>query len=147
MLIPISKACDVLGVCAKTLYRWERGGYIVPHRTPGNHRRYDYDALVEFRESCVYDPQPEQKTGVAAVYARVSSNKQREDLARQVDFQSERARKDGFRVKVYSDIGSGLIALVTSFAGKIHRRRKGKNKVAPAGEAPVPEVAPVAIEH
>ncbi len=215
MLAPISKACDVLGVCSKTLRRWEVRGYIVPYRTPGNHRRYNFDALVEFRESCVYDSLPEKKTGAAAVYARVSSSKQKEDLVRQVDFLSERARKDGFEVKIYSDIGSGLndarprmlkllkdglncqfdrvyctyldrisrfgtrplvevlgvagvdvvavhvpaiqsyeqalvtdmIALVTSFAGKIHRRRKGKNKVAPAGEAPVPEVAPVAIEH
>ncbi len=37
MLVPISKACDVLGVCSKTLYRWERRGYIAPYRTPGNH--------------------------------------------------------------------------------------------------------------
>ncbi len=108
MLVSISKTCDVLGVCTKTLYRWERRGYILPNRTPGNHRRYDYDALVEFRESCVYDSRPEVKTGVAAVYARVSNQKQKEDLVRQVDFLSERARRDRFRVRVYSDIGSGL---------------------------------------
>ncbi len=40
-----------------------------------------------------------------------------------------------------------LIALVTSFAGKIHRRRQGRNAVAPAGEAPVAAIAPPAIEH
>jgi len=108
IIVPISKACRVLGVCAKTLYRWERRGYIHPSRTPGNHRRYDYDALLEFRESCVYAPQSEVKTGTAAVYARVSSNKQREDLTRQVDFLTRTALKDGFRVKVYADVGSGL---------------------------------------
>ncbi len=40
-----------------------------------------------------------------------------------------------------------MIALVTSFAGKIHRRRKGRNAVAAAGEAPVAAIAPPAIEH
>lgn len=108
MLVPISKACDVLGAWAKTMRRWEKRGFINPYRTSGNHRRYDIDALVEFRESCVYDPLPEAKTGAAAVYARVSSPKQKEDLERQIDFLSERARKDGYRPKVYSDIGSGL---------------------------------------
>jgi predicted site-specific integrase-resolvase len=82
MLVPISKVCYVLGVCEKTLRGWEERGYINPYRTPGNHRRYDYDALVEFQESCVYDPKPEQKTGMTAVYARVSSHKQKEDLVR-----------------------------------------------------------------
>ena len=211
MLVPISKACGVLGVCAKTLYRWECRGYILPFRTPGNHRRYDYDALLEFRESCVYTPKPETKTGVAAVYARVSSPKQREDLTRQADFLAERARKDGFAVKVYTDVGSGLndarprllkllrdglncqfdrvyctyldriarfgtkplvavlgvagvevkavhvpeaqtfeealvadvMALLTSFAGKVHRRRKGKNGSTqrPASLAKPPDIA------
>jgi len=75
MLVPISKACDVLGVCARALRRWERRGFMTPYRTPGNHRRYDQDALLEFRESCVYNPRPETKTGVAAVYARMSSHK------------------------------------------------------------------------
>jgi len=82
MLVPISQAGDVLGACAKTLRRWERRGYITPYRTPGNHRRYDYAALLEFREGGAYDPRPRQGTGVAAVSARVSSQKQREDLAR-----------------------------------------------------------------
>ncbi len=108
MLVPISKACDVLGVCAKTLRRWEARKYLIPYRTPGNHRRYDYDALVEFRESCVYGPRPEQKTGVAAVYGRVSSHKQRADLERQAEFLMARARQDGFAAKIYTDIGSGM---------------------------------------
>jgi len=36
MLFPISKACDVLGVCARTLRRWEHRGILTPYRTPGN---------------------------------------------------------------------------------------------------------------
>ncbi len=108
MLVPISKACDVLGVCAKTLRRWEARKYLIPYCTPGNHRRYDYDALVEFRESYVYGQRPEQKNRVAAVYGRVSSQKQRVDLERQVEFLTAWARQDGFAAKVYTDIGSGM---------------------------------------
>ena len=108
MIVPISMACDVLGVCARTLRRWEHRGILIPYRTPGNHRRYDYDALLEFRESCVYDPQPAAKTGVAAVYARVSSPKQKEDLVRQVDFLRACAKRDGLAARIYTDVWSGL---------------------------------------
>ncbi len=34
---------------------------------PGNHQRNDYDVLIGFRESYVYDPRPEAKTGAGAL--------------------------------------------------------------------------------
>jgi putative resolvase len=34
------QAASLLGVCTKTLLRWEAAGLLKPHRTPGGHRRY-----------------------------------------------------------------------------------------------------------
>ena len=195
MMVSISKAAEVLGVCKKTLRRWDKEGRLVPCRTAGGHRRYDLDALFEYREDRIYDPATQDATGIAAVYCRVSSHSQKEDLARQKRFLSQKATSDGYTPKVYKDIGSGLndgrrnflklvsdgikckfdrvyltykdrlarfgtrpirrmfqlqgiemivvhsdpdkdleerlvedmIALVTSFSGKLHRMRRGKN--------------------
>ena len=195
MLVSISIAANIIGVCTKTLRRWEEKGILIPNRTIGNHRRYDSEALYEFVKTHKYSPKSRQKTNIAAVYARVSSHKQKKDLARQKEFLRSVAEKDGYKTIIYHDIGSGMndkrsgllrllkhgmkrkfdciyltyldrlarfgtnsliqilklqgveikiihteniidpaqllvndmIALVTSFAGKIHRMRKGKN--------------------
>jgi putative resolvase len=108
MLIAIAKAGELLGVCTKTLRRWEKKGLILPIRTIGNHRRYDSDALLKFQQSGIYDPTPLQKTGKAAIYARVSSCSQREDLVRQIDFLKETAIERRYEPLIYSDIGSGM---------------------------------------
>jgi len=75
MLVTIAKAGEVLGVCTKTLRRWEKKGLINPIRTLGNHRRYDSDALLRFQQTKIYDPTPFQKTGKAAIYARVTKRR------------------------------------------------------------------------
>jgi len=49
MLVSISVAAACLGVCTKTLRRWEQKGWIYPHRTCGNHRRFEFDALTQFK--------------------------------------------------------------------------------------------------
>ena len=80
MLIPISAAALLCGVSAKTLRRWEEDNCITPVRTIGGHRRYDPDALLRFMASHTYRPRKHEATGVAAIYCRVSSPKQREDI-------------------------------------------------------------------
>jgi hypothetical protein len=47
MLLRISEAAIRLGVCVKTLRRWEAAGILQPRRTVGSHRRYDPDALLQ----------------------------------------------------------------------------------------------------
>lgn len=108
MLVSISAAAACLGVCTKTLRRWEQRGVIHPLRTCGNHRRYDLDALSRFRETHEYQITAQIATHHAAVYARVSANKQKRDLEVQRDFLVALAQKEGFRPIVYEDIASGL---------------------------------------
>jgi putative resolvase len=43
--VNITVAAQVLGVCVKTLKRWEASGRITAQRTPGGHRRYDVEKL------------------------------------------------------------------------------------------------------
>ena len=108
MIVRISKAASILGVSIKTMRRWDKNGRIKAWRTAGGHRRYDIDALIQFRECGIYSPAKKNKTNCAAIYGRVSSHKQKEDLTRQIRFLEEKAREDGYKPIVYRDIGSGL---------------------------------------
>jgi putative resolvase len=91
--LPPRKACEYLNVSEKTLRNWDRDGLIITIRTPKNQRRYDIDSVLG-----------SQNTRVTALYARVSSAKQKEDLQRQIDFLQEKYPKG----KLYKDIGGGL---------------------------------------
>lgn len=76
-----------------TLRNWELADKISAIRTPSNQRRYDIDSVLG--------------TGhdrITAIYARVSSYKQREDLDRQVSYLQSLYPQ----AKVFKDIGCGL---------------------------------------
>src|SRR3989338_880975 len=49
-LFSIKDVANILGVSGKTLRRWEEKGILVPHRTPGNQRRYTQDQINNFRQ-------------------------------------------------------------------------------------------------
>ena len=108
MLVPIGIASKHMGVCTKTLRRWERKGLLKPQRTAGGHRRYDRTALDRFVLTGKYETSTPETENVA-VYARVSSQRQKGDLERQVEFLKDTASETtGKNVIEYSDIGSGL---------------------------------------
>jgi len=91
----------MLGISYTTLRDYVRRGYIKPVLTPGGRWR--------FREEDV-----ERLIGVVRqkrviLYARVSSNSQRDDLERQVKALEEWARQNNIAdYEVVTDIGSGL---------------------------------------
>ncbi len=48
--IRIGEAARLLGVCPKTLRRWEARGWLLPaYRTPGGHRRYHVETILHLR--------------------------------------------------------------------------------------------------
>ena len=100
MLRP-KEVCEMLGISYTTLRDYVRRGYIKPVLTPGGRWR--------FREEDV-----ERLIGVVRqkrviLYARVSSNSQRDDLERQVKALEEWARQNNIAdYEVVTDIGSGL---------------------------------------
>ena len=91
--IPGRKAAAQLGIHQNTLRRYADEGRIQTIRTASGQRRYDVDAFM--RESA---------DAVLVCYCRVSSAKQREDLARQVAFM----RENYPNAEIVSDIGGGL---------------------------------------
>lgn len=92
-LVPLRVAMDRLGLCATTLRKYADEGKIDYVRTGSGHRRFDIDSFVG--ESI--------RPGIIC-YCRVSSAKQRDDLARQVVYMRERFPQ----AEIISDIGSGL---------------------------------------
>lgn len=44
------QAAEYLGVSLVTLRKMEKGGELVPFRTPGGHRRYSFEILEEYVE-------------------------------------------------------------------------------------------------
>ncbi|MFX1296548.1 MAG: IS607 family transposase [Promethearchaeota archaeon] len=120
MLLSISHAAPVFGVCTKTLRRWHARGILYPDcRTPGGHRRYDLQTLETFlhvgralkiiRKKKRVEPAYTNQFRCAAIYARVSAIKQKTDLTRQISFLTQTAFAAGFgEVCVYKDVASGL---------------------------------------
>ncbi|TFF89868.1 MAG: IS607 family transposase [Promethearchaeota archaeon] len=111
----IGIAAELLGVCIKTLRRWEKSRRIRCIRTPGGHRRFPIQEIKRIlkgeRES--YNPRQGTKhiSTTCAIYGRVSSHKQnkRGDLDRQIAVLKQYASDNFLTVyNVYKDVGSGL---------------------------------------
>lgn len=87
------RACQELGIHENTLRSWANAGKIDHIRTGSGQRRYDVDSYLRGR-------------GVSSTvcYCRVSSSKQKDDLARQVLFMRERFPE----AEIIEDCGSGL---------------------------------------
>ncbi|MEG3439408.1 IS607 family transposase [Pannus brasiliensis CCIBt3594] len=100
--ITIKEASDLLGVCPKTLRRWEQQGKIISIRTPGGHRRFRMSDILD----CHGEPEPEVASVVG--YARVSRPEQQDQLDRQVRALETFCRQQGERYEIISDIGSGI---------------------------------------
>lgn len=87
------QACKLLSIHENTLRNWANAGKIEHIRTESGQRRYDVDSYLRGR-------------GASSVvcYCRVSSQKQKDDLARQVLFMRERFPE----AEIIEDYGSGL---------------------------------------
>ena len=98
-------ALKTYGVCTRTLQRWADGGKIDSIRTKLGHRRFWIDGEVVKEKTKVTDRQVQPtKEKIKIAYCRVSSSKQKDDLARQSACLSD--KYPGHRI--VTDIGSGL---------------------------------------
>jgi putative resolvase len=94
-LYNLKEACLLLGLHPRTIQKWDKQGKIRVVRTPGGRRRIP--------ESEIRRLQGEKGIRSIIGYARVSSNTQKDDLERQVEY----LRQSGVQ-EVITDIGSGL---------------------------------------
>ena len=110
-LVKTKDAAFALGVTPTTIRTWADKGKIDFIRTAGGQRRYDlssYDTtaapanlVANFGNS---RPTKKEPTGGGAIYARVSSRKQVDDLERQI----QALKADHPDYTVYKDVCSGL---------------------------------------
>jgi predicted site-specific integrase-resolvase len=104
------KAVQLLQITSKTLRIWDKENKIRTIRTPSGIRRYNLKDIQNIL-SCSISPEEQRKENKQKVcYARVSSQKQMDDLNRQKDF---------FKTKFPDHI------LVTDVASGINWKRKG----------------------
>lgn len=95
---------DLLNVSVKTLQRWDRDNILKAFRTPTNRRYYTYKQYLEFKGNN-NDNGGKKKV----IYARVSTNNQKDDLKNQVKFLLDYANAKGIIIdETIEDIGSGL---------------------------------------
>lgn len=99
----INKFSKILGVSAQTLRNWDNNGKLHPHHTSSNgYRYYSHEQLNQ-----VMNIKPNLDRTVIG-YCRVSSNKQKDDLERQIENMRLYLTAQGKPFEIISDIGSGI---------------------------------------
>ena len=99
----INEFSKILGVSAQTLRNWDKNGKLHPHHTSGNgYRYYSHEQLNQ-----VVNIKPNLDRIVIG-YCRVSSNKQKDDLERQIENVTLYLTAQGKPFEIISDIGSGI---------------------------------------
>lgn len=109
----------MLGVTTQTLRDWDKKGILKTIRTSGNQRRVpeeEVERLLGVRKV--------EKT-LTVAYCRVSTQKQDENLERQVGRVLEYCAVQKWNTELYKDIGSGLNDNRLGFKSLIKRISKG----------------------
>lgn len=103
MLLRVKEIKEKYAIGHTSLLEWEKQGILEPHRTPGGHRRYlqsDIEKLLKLEGLTEVKP---------AIYARVSTKKQKDNLTRQIERLKEYCSEKAYtEVKEYSEVASGL---------------------------------------
>lgn len=99
----IREFSKILGVTAQTLRNWDMKGKLHPHHTSSNgYRYYSHEQLNQ-----VLNIKPNIDRMVIG-YCRVSRNKQKDDLERQIENMKLYLNAQGKPYEIISDIGSGI---------------------------------------
>ena len=99
----INKFAKIIGVTSQTLRNWEQSGKLIPHhRSDSNYRYYSEEQLQQVLG------EKHDKYKITIGYCRVSSHKQKDDLARQVENMRMYLLAQGSPYEIITDIGSGI---------------------------------------
>ncbi|NEO37079.1 MAG: IS607 family transposase [Moorea sp. SIOASIH] len=96
-LIPRPKAVELTGLSRNTLRKYADNGTIKCEKNPGGTRLFDTESLLSLGRRQSRQP-------ATVCYCRVSSSKQRDDLARQIAYMHSLFPE----AEIVKDIGSGL---------------------------------------
>ena len=131
----INEFSKILGVSAQTLRNWDNNGKLHPHHTSSNgYRYYSHEQLNQ-----VMNIKPNLDR-ITIGYCRVSSNKQKDDLERQIENMKLYLTAQGKPFEIISDIGSSkkykkkglkelvedLFQIITVFSCKLQGKRANK---------------------
>ncbi len=98
-MVKIGAAAEMLGTTPRTLRQWEETGELLPARkTKGGTRYYLMADLLGMAN----------ESAPTIGYARVSGQRQKDDLRRQVEMLETYGAAKGWRMEVISDLGSGM---------------------------------------
>jgi predicted site-specific integrase-resolvase len=108
----IGEFAELIGKTKQTLRNWDKNGTLKPaFVTDGGHRMYSQKQLNQ-----VLGIEPQKRTVIG--YCRVSSQKQKDDLERQIKYVKEYMIAKCYQFEIITDIGSG-----------INYNNKGLNKI------------------
>jgi len=99
----IHKFSKIVGKTPQTLRNWDKKGFLKPHHTSSNGYRYYSDEQI--RQVLNIKPANQR---IVIGYCRVSSNKQKDDLERQIENVKTYLLAQGKPFEIISDIGSGI---------------------------------------
>ncbi len=99
----IHKFSEMVGKTPQTLRNWDKKGILKPHHTSSNGYRYYSEEQV--RQVLNIKP---SKPRIVIGYCRVSSNKQKDDLDRQIENVKTYLISQGNPFQIISDVGSGI---------------------------------------
>ena len=101
----IGEFANKIGKTVQTLRNWDKNGTFKPcHVTSGGTRYYSQEQLNYFLGIKLQSKSNKKIIG----YCRVSSNKQKDDLERQIENVKTYMYARGYQFEVISDIGSGI---------------------------------------
>ena len=98
----IHSFCKILGITPQTARNWERNGQLLPHHKSRNGYRYYSDIQLQQVINL------KKKEQMIIGYCRVSSQKQKDDLARQIENVSNYLTLRYKNFEIVQDIGSGI---------------------------------------
>ncbi|MGL5744278.1 MAG: IS607 family transposase [Cetobacterium sp.] len=103
--ISIGEFAKKIGVTIQTLRNWDKTGKLKPnHISKSGFRYYSKEQLNNFLGL----KKISEKEKVVIGYCRVSSNKQKDDLERQIESVKMFMLARGYKFKIITDIGSGI---------------------------------------
>ena len=116
---------EQIGVSVETLRRWDRTGKLKAKRTPSNHRYYTEEDLLQAKG---FKPISEER--LIKVYCRVSSAKQKNELANQKSSMEQFCLARGYAIDEWiEEVGGGLNFKRQKFLSLIEDALSGKIKI------------------
>lgn len=105
--ISIREASQICGIKPQTLRKMADNNQISCYRTPSGQRKFDLASLEKMFSSTNPVTQVQEFTKQNYLYTRVSSRKQMDDLARQVEYLKSISTEYDSYISI-SDVGSGI---------------------------------------